>query len=248
MESHDYYEILQVSPNSEPEIIQAAYKRLAFKYHPDRNNDPASQTRMRLINDAYEILSKAEKRHQYDCARKSYLNEKERQRQRSSEQPCQPGDANPVRQASVHTNTTNEVATPHSPGLWQRYWYWVIGVMFCGAVISRVFNAAFKTPPPSQVPTNLTFPFPGKYNNGPRVDYPGEALIVSQEAQRRISEAAEQWCRQRHFDRNRLLIRYFTDQMCVDGALGVSLEYYDDNGTKLMYPIFIPKELWRLKG
>jgi len=66
----DYYEILQVSPNADIEVIQAAYKRLAFKNHPDRNLDPAADQRMRLLNEAYEKLSDPAKRQAYDYARK----------------------------------------------------------------------------------------------------------------------------------------------------------------------------------
>ena len=39
----DYYEILQVHPLAEQEVIAAAYRRLAMKYHPDRNKDPGAE-------------------------------------------------------------------------------------------------------------------------------------------------------------------------------------------------------------
>jgi hypothetical protein len=67
----DYYEVLQVSPNAEVEIIQAAYKRLAFKCHPDRRpGDPSASEQMKLVNDAYEILSNPHKRREYDLRRR----------------------------------------------------------------------------------------------------------------------------------------------------------------------------------
>jgi hypothetical protein len=54
----DYYEVLQVSPNADTEIIEAAYRRLALKWHPDRNpGDPVAAERMRLLNDSHAILS-----------------------------------------------------------------------------------------------------------------------------------------------------------------------------------------------
>jgi molecular chaperone DnaJ len=62
----DYYEILQISPNAEQEVIEAAYKRLAFKYHPDRNTDPGCEERMKLLNEAYEVLSDVAQRAVYD--------------------------------------------------------------------------------------------------------------------------------------------------------------------------------------
>lgn len=66
----DYYEILQVSANAEPEIISAAYRRLSRMYHPDQNKSPDAQKRMTAINLAYEILNDPQKRAQYDLERK----------------------------------------------------------------------------------------------------------------------------------------------------------------------------------
>src|SRR5271169_5512658 len=63
----DYYEVLQVSPNAEDEIIQAAYRRLALKRHPDRRiGDPSASEQMELLNRAYEVLSDPQKRREYD--------------------------------------------------------------------------------------------------------------------------------------------------------------------------------------
>ncbi len=62
----DYYEILQVHPLAEPEVIDAAYKKLAAKYHPDRNPSPVAQEKMKKINVAHDILSDTEQRKRYD--------------------------------------------------------------------------------------------------------------------------------------------------------------------------------------
>src|SRR5438067_2528913 len=67
----DYYEVLQVSPNAEAEIIQAAYWRLAQKWHPDRNpGDSSALERMKLIIEANEVLSNPQKRQVYDLRRR----------------------------------------------------------------------------------------------------------------------------------------------------------------------------------
>lgn len=67
----DYYEVLQVSPNAEEEIIQVAYRRLAAKWHPDkRPGDAVALVQMKHINEAYEVLSDSKKRHAYDRDRK----------------------------------------------------------------------------------------------------------------------------------------------------------------------------------
>lgn len=71
-EKQDYYEVLQVSPNAEPEVIKAAYKKLALKYHPDTSggNDPARTEKMANLNRAYETLIDSNKRRDYDERRK----------------------------------------------------------------------------------------------------------------------------------------------------------------------------------
>lgn len=63
------YEILEVSENASNEIIEKAYKVLAKKYHPDLQtpeNKKQAENKMKEINEAYEILSDAEKRKAYD--------------------------------------------------------------------------------------------------------------------------------------------------------------------------------------
>lgn len=51
-----HYETLQVSPSAEPEVIAAAYRALAKKYHPDRSDAPDSMARMARLNVAYQAL------------------------------------------------------------------------------------------------------------------------------------------------------------------------------------------------
>ena len=60
----DFYLILQVQPSAEPEVIQAAYRRLARKYHPDVDQNDSAQ--MQELNEAYEVLSSPDKRAAYD--------------------------------------------------------------------------------------------------------------------------------------------------------------------------------------
>lgn len=62
----NYYQILQVSPQAEPEVIEAAHKRLARKYHPDVNGAVDATTRMQEINEAYSVLGDSDKRAEYD--------------------------------------------------------------------------------------------------------------------------------------------------------------------------------------
>ncbi len=62
----DPYETLQVSRHAEIEVIAAAYRTLARKYHPDKNDAHAGTNRMQEINAAYEILKDSVKRKEYD--------------------------------------------------------------------------------------------------------------------------------------------------------------------------------------
>jgi curved DNA-binding protein CbpA len=61
-----HYQVLQVDPAAEPEVIEAAFRRLALKYHPDTSTDPNASERMRDILEAREILSDPQRRLSYD--------------------------------------------------------------------------------------------------------------------------------------------------------------------------------------
>ncbi len=61
----DFYKILQVDPEADPDVIEAAYKRLARKYHPDLNKSPDANQRMKEINLAYEVLGDEGRRLEY---------------------------------------------------------------------------------------------------------------------------------------------------------------------------------------
>ncbi len=66
-EKRDYYEVLGVSREAGQEEIKKAYRKMAFKYHPDRNpDDPEAETMFKEASEAYEVLSDPEKRQRYD--------------------------------------------------------------------------------------------------------------------------------------------------------------------------------------
>jgi curved DNA-binding protein len=66
MKYKDYYEILGIPKTSTEKEIKAAYRKLARKYHPDVNKASDSVSKFKDINEAYEVLSDAQKRSRYD--------------------------------------------------------------------------------------------------------------------------------------------------------------------------------------
>ena len=67
MKYKDYYHILGVGTAAAPEEIKKAYRKLAFKHHPDRTKgDKAAEEKFKEINEAHEVLSDPEKRKKYD--------------------------------------------------------------------------------------------------------------------------------------------------------------------------------------
>src|ERR1700677_1035135 len=63
----DYYEVLGVGRAATPEEVKKAYRKLAVKYHPDKNpGDKSAEDKFKELGEAYEILSNTDKRAAYD--------------------------------------------------------------------------------------------------------------------------------------------------------------------------------------
>src|SRR3972149_1774973 len=69
MSHTDHYKVLQVDPEAEAEVVQAAYRRLARKYHPDVAESPEAAARMAAINAAWAVLKDPARRAAYDTQR-----------------------------------------------------------------------------------------------------------------------------------------------------------------------------------
>ena len=67
MAKRDYYEVLGVSKNASDDEIKKAYRKLAVKYHPDKNpGDKEAEAKFKEINEAHDVLSDKQKRARYD--------------------------------------------------------------------------------------------------------------------------------------------------------------------------------------
>jgi curved DNA-binding protein len=79
MDYKDYYKILGVERNAGEDDIRKAYRKLAMKFHPDRNpNDKQAEERFKEINEAYQVLSDTNKRTHYDRLGSDYSNWQQR--------------------------------------------------------------------------------------------------------------------------------------------------------------------------
>ena len=67
MAKRDFYDVLGVSKSASPEELKSAYRKLAVKYHPDKNpDDKKAEDRFKEAGEAYSILSDQEKKQNYD--------------------------------------------------------------------------------------------------------------------------------------------------------------------------------------
>ena len=67
MAKQDYYELLGVNRNASEAELKSAFRKMAMKYHPDRNpDDPTAEQNFKEVNEAYDVLKDGQKRAAYD--------------------------------------------------------------------------------------------------------------------------------------------------------------------------------------
>lgn len=72
-----FYEILNVPKSASQRQIKSAFRKLALKYHPDKNKDPGAEEKFRTIAEAYSVLSDEKKRKQYDMFGQNGMNDQQ---------------------------------------------------------------------------------------------------------------------------------------------------------------------------
>jgi curved DNA-binding protein CbpA len=112
----DPYEALQVDRRAEPEVIAAAYRSLARKYHPDKNASAASTKRMQELNAAYEILRDPDAM-EWGAA-------------------SDPNEATDW--ASSYARRRSHPAPIPRKGFWERNWDWIVYLAFFSFVVWQV--------------------------------------------------------------------------------------------------------------
>lgn len=109
-EARDPYKVLQVDSEAEDEVIQAAYRRLAQKYHPDVAQGTEAAARMSAINAAWEILRDPRRRAAHDLARRVEARAAERSATTApppASNPPSDGPTSPRRPETVSTDWTS---------------------------------------------------------------------------------------------------------------------------------------------
>ena len=62
----DFYKLLGIKKNATENEIKKAYRKMALKYHPDKNKNPGAEDRFKEIAEAYDVLSSKDKKQIYD--------------------------------------------------------------------------------------------------------------------------------------------------------------------------------------
>lgn len=124
--STDYYELLQISPNAEPDTIHRVYRLLAQRFHPD-NHETGDARKFRQLHEAYTILSDAEKRAQFDVFHQRQRNDRWRLVSEGSRSETDVDAEKLTRLTVLEVLYTRRRVEPNQPGLYDRDMEQLIG-------------------------------------------------------------------------------------------------------------------------
>ena len=112
----DYYEALQISVNAEPETVHRVYRLFAQRFHPD-NKETGSESRFRLVTEAYRVLSDPKLRAQYDLAHERQQKERWRLVEHGADAGNDFLSERAVRMTVLEVLYTKRRLEPHEPGI-----------------------------------------------------------------------------------------------------------------------------------
>lgn len=116
----NYYKILEVDKDASPEVIEKAYKALAKKYHPDlqeSNMRQSAEEKLKLINEAYDVLSNPILRAKYDETLKQSEISEEDYNRLSQENKALYDEINNLKQRNYYNNSLNNLNNIHQENL-----------------------------------------------------------------------------------------------------------------------------------
>ena len=112
----DYYEALQISVNAEPETVHRVYRLFAQRFHPD-NKDSGSESRFRLVTEAYRILSDPNLRAQYDLTHEKQQKDRWRLADQAADADNDFEAERMVRLTVLQVLYAKRRMEPHEPGI-----------------------------------------------------------------------------------------------------------------------------------
>jgi curved DNA-binding protein CbpA len=114
--SVDYYEALQISVNAEPETVHRVYRLFAQRFHPD-NKETGSESRFRLVTEAYRVLSDPQLRAQYDLVHERQQKDRWRLVERGADEGNDFASERALRVTVLEVMYTKRRIEPHEPGI-----------------------------------------------------------------------------------------------------------------------------------
>ena len=112
----DYYEALQISVNAEPETVHRVYRLFAQRFHPD-NKETGSESRFRLVTEAYRVLSDPKLRAQYDLAHERQQKDRWRLVSRAADADNDFASERAGRATVLEVLYAKRRLEPHEPGI-----------------------------------------------------------------------------------------------------------------------------------
>lgn len=137
----DYYKILEISPTATSDEIKKAYRRLALKYHPDKNlGDKFAEANFIEIANAYETLSDTEERKKYDDYRERQSKTTDNSQQRSQTKQKAEEPVSPLIFLSIFTNIKQRIEGVDKNKINQRYLFDSINDLLTDGNINFLVN------------------------------------------------------------------------------------------------------------